>query len=81
MRSETKDIFSDTVQGLMSNSTIKKHTNKTIQKQKNITFSLSQESRDLIEKTWFKLRQENPKVTKTSLVEAAIKRTLPVLKV
>ena len=76
MRDETKDIFSDTVEELMRNSTIKKQNNKKIRKQKNITFSLSTDLIELLENSWLILRKFNPKATKTAIVEASLRKSL-----
>ena len=79
MRDKIKDPFDSeelsTTEQLINNTTIKQQTNKTIKQQsKNVTFSLSQTSRDSLESAWLRLRKNNPKITKTSLIELLISR-------
>ena len=81
MRSEVKDPFDleglSTTEQLLNNKTIKKYNNKkTKQQSKNVTFSLSQTSINSLESCWLKLRKDNPKITKTSLIEILISKYL-----
>ena len=58
------------------NSLIKQQNNKKTRQQKNITFSLSKEVIELLESSWLTLRRDNPKATKTAIVEASLKKAL-----
>lgn len=85
MRETTPDPF--VLEAIIGNKTTEKQNNKhskqqahirnkTIKKQKNITFSLSLDTIHLLEEVWLKLRKTDPKATKTGIVEFALKKAL-----
>ena len=85
MRKNTPDPFLvEKLIGREDNKTTEKQNNKKIKdgrnkprkQYKNITFSLSEEVIDLLETSWLSMRKSNHRVTKTAIVESALRKYL-----